>query len=142
MKSFLRKNALSLVLLILLIVSVCYIIKTKNDFYILTDSSIDGTYMSVSEKLNDNTYLVFSTEGNVYRYKQYGHCESGTYEINDEIVTMHWEDAAEAEAAAYVNRKIYCSGGSVSQMTVFDKVGDEHVFMNTDAPEVFEESSK
>jgi hypothetical protein len=134
---FISKNNSTLILVILLLISTSFLIKTKNDLnkYVL-NKNIKGTFMSISDISQNQTpdsntqYFVFR-KGKFYRYIQFDIMEEGTYKnIHDNVYILKGDNID--DYIIYTNESFYFYDRKENDVFKFLKISDVPTFINVD----------
>lgn len=128
-KLYILKNSITIVLFILLLVSIFYNIKLKNQLDgFITIRNIRGTYQN--ENVLDPEYFVFS-DGEFYRYKQFQLLDNGTYEnIYDNVYIMKSDNID--EYIIYSNDKFHFYDRKNDFVTKYTKISNVPTYINID----------
>lgn len=128
-KSYILKNSKTIVLIILLLLSIFYNVKLKNELdKFIQIRNIIGTYQYGNTF--DPEYFVFS-EGEFYRYKQFQLLDKGTYEnIYDNVYILKSDNID--EYIIYSNEGFHFYDRKRNNILLYSKISNVPTFVNID----------
>lgn len=127
MKQLIRKHALAIVLLVLLILLFVRVMVLQKDIEEMR-FDVTGTYCSSIGPVDDADYFVFEQGGIYHRYRQFSDLETGAYSVDGTIVTLLGE--GEKRYLIFSDKLLYYFDPGQNEWTAYEKISPTSLFIN------------